>query len=212
MPVVFDAADPPLSPLLLPVLLPLPLLPLPLSEPEFEAVELLLRPLFMALEPVPGGLAVWLVPAVPLFIDRLELVPVPVDADPDAPAHPGRFIDAEPEELSEPDELLFSVEDPGDAVDPLIPEEVPDDPLAAAPPDAPPLAPPEPPLCAKAAPTLKASAMPVRGYNNCLLTCMNAHSVCCPLPNSKTNVPEVHLLHAKCAKCAKCVCRKTVAV
>ena len=108
-----------------------------------------------------------------LFVDKFELVSVPVDADPDALPQPGRFIEAEPDELSEPDELLFNVEDPGDVVELPVPDELPVDPLAAAPPDAPPLAPPDapPPLWANATATPSESAMPVRGYTR-VLTCM----------------------------------------
>jgi hypothetical protein len=134
------------------------------------------------------------------------LVPVPVDADPDALPQPGRFIDAEPDELSDPDELLFNVEDPGDEVEPLVPDELPADPLAAAPPDAPPLAPPdEPPLLwANATATPSESAMPVRGYTR-VLSCMMRT----PLPFAPqldANVPNAGSLHRNQ------VCRKTVTV
>ena len=146
-------------------------------------------------------------PAVPLFIERFELLPLPREAEPDAPAHPGRFIAAEPDELSEPDELLLSVEDPGEVEELPVPDELPElDPLAAAPPDAPPLAPPDAPplLCANAAATLSESAMPVRGYNSCL-TCM----LSTPLPFApqlNANVPDTRSLHRNR------VCRKTAAV
>ncbi len=149
--------------------------PLEFMELEFIADELLLRPPFISLDVVPGGWVVWLVPVVPPFIERFELVPVPREAEPEVPLHPGRLVEADPDEFSEPDELLFRVEDPGEpegeVVDPLMPDELLDDPLAAAPPEA-------PPLWAKAAATLSDKAMPVMGYNNVLLSFMEAHSVC----------------------------------
>jgi hypothetical protein len=120
-----------------------------------------------------------LVPAVPLFIDRLELVPLPIEAEPLAPPQPGRFVDAEPDELSVPEELLFRVDEPGepgvagDVVAPLMPEEPLLDPLAAAPPDELPL------LWAKAVATLSVNAIPVRGYKIFLSIFMRAHSVAC---------------------------------
>ena len=125
----------------------------PLSVPEFDALELLFRPLFMpvGLEPVPGGLAVWLVPAVPPFIDRFELVPLPMEAEP--LAQPGRLVDAEPDELRLPELLVEAPGAPGAAGEVV-----------------------EPLLWANAVATLSDNAIAVRGYKILLSTVMHAHS------------------------------------